>query len=430
MKSSGPRTWRTERRHEARNVLAIGTLVDRIAPWLTERERAAVDRCGAMIAEAAKQTLPFLAAFGHLGWPLIESVTDPGPSPDYEHDPGGWVTHFIVLPALQWHLEALTSVNRADEVAALAFADETLRVAQDDRLRYRVLVPLSGIYLDTAEGDVVSEGDISLHRLSEAEQGELFEQLNKPFVFSMRHANQPLVSLELRVSGPRTVHYMPSVDRALSLVTAFQLSGFPVAGHYCSHYSDPVWVSPGVPHMPLTLPSQTNKLSVLTASDFLEIIATGKRLDGYNMAQPRSPRDLALHRFVAGMARQNDADAVLDFAIALEALLLPYDQSARRGDLGYRFRIHGAHYLADGPVERQEFAKQLSDIYELRSRLVHGRKYPDPAEIAAARDRACEFARRGLRRAVCEGFPAIEEFHRMVLDLPAPPATPRRPASP
>jgi hypothetical protein len=70
--------------------------------------------------------------------------------------------------------------------------------------------------------------------------------------------------------------------------------------------------------------------------------------------RPSPPKDLTLHRFFAGVARKgvtdfhpggadrNAADAVLDFTIALEALLLPYDEKARHGDLGYRFRVHGA----------------------------------------------------------------------------------------
>ena len=119
--------------------------------------------------------------------------------------------------------------------------------------------------------------------------------------------------------------------------------------------------------------------------------------------------------FLPGGADRNAADAVLDFTIALEALLLPYDEKARYGDLGYRFRMHGAHYLADDPAQRTALARKLSGIYEMRSRLVHGGKYPSLDEIMTARDDARELARRGLLRAVQRGFPAAAAFNQMIL---------------
>lgn len=138
--------------------------------------------------------------------------------------------------------------------------------------------------------------------------------------------------------------------------------------------------------------------------------------------------DLALHRFFAGEARRgttdllpgladrNAADAILDFTIALEALLLPYDGNARHGDLGYRFRIHGAHFIADSIPERQTTARQLSTIYSMRSRLVHGGRYPTSEEIKSARD----LARRGLLRAVNDSFPDAETFNRRTLGVTRP----------
>jgi hypothetical protein len=106
---------------------------------------------------------------------------------------------------------------------------------------------------------------------------------------------------------------------------------------------------------------------------------------------------------------------VLDFTIALEALLLPYDEKARHGDLGYRFRMHGAHFLADETAQRAGLARKLGGIYEVRSRLVHGGKYPSLDEIQTTRGDARELARRGLLRAVHDGFPTAGAFNQMVL---------------
>jgi hypothetical protein len=165
----------------------------------------------------------------------------------------------------------------------------------------------------------------------------------------------------------------------------------------------------------------------LTEEGFARSVATAKALGGYGITQPRSPKDLALHRFFTGAARQgvgdflpggadrNATDAVLDFVIALEALLLPYDENARHGDLSYRFRVHGAHFLAADASQRAALARQIGRIYEVRSRLVHGGKYPSSDEIKTIRDEARDLARRGLLRAVHQGFPTAAEFNQVVL---------------
>jgi hypothetical protein len=417
-----PGGWCTAGRAETHNVLTDWTLVLRGAPWLTRDEVAAADRCSEMIARTARKTLPFFAPFSGREWPLTESVAQHRPqAPDYEHDPVGWVAQFIVLPALQRHLEALPSVERADETAAVAFAEEVLRVAHDDRLRSRVLVLLSGIDLD-ADPAVLTEGDIRIRRLSDAEQGQWLEEHKGSSAFSLLDAEPPRVALELSVSGARDTQQLGigAGDRASLLVAALQLHGHQVAGRFALEQSDPVWVFTGSMGRPLTLPARSEKLSVLTASDLREVVQIARLLERYNLEQPQSPQDLALHRFVAGVARQNATDAVLDFTIALEALLLPYDLNARRGDLGYRFRIHGAYYLAEQPGHRHAIAKQLSAIYEMRSRLVHGGNYPDQAQIISIRETACGLARCGLLRAVRRGFPTAATFNSMVLGTGIP----------
>jgi hypothetical protein len=416
-----PRRWSTAWRAESRNVLTNGAVMLRGAPWLTRDEVVAVHRCSAMIAEDASKTLPFFMAFGGGGRLLIESAQQHQPQfLSYEHDPVGWVTRFIVLPALRRHLEALPRVERAEERAARAFAEEVLQVAHDDRLHYRVVVPLSGIDL-AADPGMIAQGNICIRRLSDAEQGQLLETRGGSSAFSLIGIEPPQVVLELSVSGPRDTQYLGvgAGDHALLLVAALQLHGHQVAGHFAVETSDPVWVFPGSMQRPLTLPERSEKLSVLTASDLREVIETAGLLERYDVERPESPQDLALHRFVAGIARQNATDAVLDFTIALEALLLPYDRNTRRGDLGYRFRVHGAHYLSE-QTDRDATAKQLNAIYDMRSRLVHGGKYPEQAQIILTREAACGLARRGLLRAVRQGFPTAATFNSMVLGTGTP----------
>ena len=90
-----------------------------------------------------------------------------------------------------------------------------------------------------------------------------------------------------------------------------------------------------------------------------------------------------MHRFTLGCGRVDQADRLIDFVVALEALLLPYDKEARNSNLSYRFSLHGAFFLAEAPLERRTVFEGLKKLYDTRSRLVHGGGYPDPAETMA-----------------------------------------------
>ena len=82
-------------------------------------------------------------------------------------------------------------------------------------------------------------------------------------------------------------------------------------------------------NVPLTLPYQPRNWSSISQAAFERIQATVVQFQRYNVTEPNSPRELALHRFHLGNGRINPVDAVLDFVIALESLLLPFDADAR-----------------------------------------------------------------------------------------------------
>jgi hypothetical protein len=428
--SLGVGHWSTSVQIQSINVLRIPQVAAGIAPWLSETELAQVGQRAAEQADSAQATLPFWAVFS--GGPLpvfttAQNITDT-PPPDYSSDPAGWVARFILLPALQHHLTTLPSVTDADETAASSFADEVLKVAHDDRLRYRLVVPLNGLALDPPDGRFTAQ-DVSIRPVSDRERGEWLDERGGMSLAFLQGGDfaPPDVAIEFEESSQRNAALENNPGPVPYLVGALQLHGHWIAGRFYRVQSDPPWVLPARQQLPLTVPGIVEGRSVLTSEGFATALATAKLLAGYGITQPRSPKDLALHRFFAGVARsgasdflpggadRNAADAVLDFTIALEALLLPYDENARYGDLSYRFRMHGAHYLADDPAQRAALVRKLSGIYEMRSRLVHGGKYPSLDEIKAARDDARELARRGLLRAVQEGFPTAAAFNQMIL---------------
>ena len=82
-------------------------------------------------------------------------------------------------------------------------------------------------------------------------------------------------------------------------------------------------------------------------------------------------------------------DALVDYVIGLEALL---GTDEERTELGFRFRVRGAVVLSKVRGERRENMRRLGNLYELRSRVVHGQLPP-----AEALEKALPFAEAALR---------------------------------
>jgi hypothetical protein len=277
-------------------------------------------------------------------------------------------------------------------------------------MKYLVTVPLAGIRINSRIK--LAHNDVVLRPLSQGEQGDLIAGWD---LFSGNIGTLPMAALELTIATERNTHN-PDLREVLSRwLCAFLLHGYEVSSYRAKLRSHPNWLLPFEMDNPVPSPLQTNAWSTLTPSKAAKVLATVGRLMRYSVSDPRSEHDLALHRFSSGAARKNHADGILDFVIALESLLLPYDEDARRGDLGYRFRMHGAHFLSNTKRDRPLVAKQLTDLYSLRSRLVHGGKYPSAAEVESGWTSARHLAQVGLFRAVADGFPSAAQFKAMLL---------------
>ena len=411
----GPGSWRIVSSSQMCNVLGVGMSARRAAPWLTADEIAQARACASELA-AVSTALPFWAPLGASGWELVEGMNGHHSELDNASDDlAEWTLHHVVLPALRWHLEALPTLSADDRHYSTSFASEVLRVSYDEHLRYQISAPLSGI--DLASPHVVmTEGDISIRRLSDEEQGEWFMEHEGPPMFTLLGTEPPLVLLELNVAGPRNSQHMPAGGHMPFLIAALQLHGHEVASKSITEHSQPKWLQPFAVPAVVTLPRRSHPLlpSQLTAESFHSITETAARLSRFDIVQPKTSQDLALHRFISAKSRTNDVDAILDSMIGLEALLVP---GSNPGDISYRFSIHGAHYLADHVSGRESIRGQLRDIYKMRNNFVHGNKYPKHTEIAATRLNAENLLRNGLLRAIYEGFPTPETFAQMLLGL-------------
>jgi hypothetical protein len=97
--------------------------------------------------------------------------------------------------------------------------------------------------------------------------------------------------------------------------------------------------------------------------------------------------------------------------VTLESVLL----SGGNQELSFRFRLFGGKYLAvDGESTRAMY-KELKELYELRSNLVHGSKFPSAADVAVALPRARNIAARALLKCLEHGWPSQRDFEDVAL---------------
>jgi hypothetical protein len=130
--------------------------------------------CATTIVEAPQTTLPFWAPFRGNTELFTTEEHEMDQVADYQVNPIEWVLRYILLPALQWHLKNLPSLDAVTEEARRAFADDVWRVATSNHLAYQHTIPLAGLNIDDPSG-LLTAGDATLRRLDPREQAQLVE---------------------------------------------------------------------------------------------------------------------------------------------------------------------------------------------------------------------------------------------------------------
>jgi hypothetical protein len=323
-----------------------------------------------------------------------------------------------VLSPMDAYVKSLDSPAVGDDSLARRIATDVVRIMSTGKLTARRSIALAGI--QTASDEVSIPG-CRVRVLSGAEMGELADYRGPrsgpigglrglPHFVIATH----VMEVDAPTDNPNRVGMLPIP----SLYLALLLHGFDLAGTgVMATYIIPEWWFGGMVMRPFNMRSHVEGTRKLERHQLEAASVTATRLDQFRIDAPERPSEVALQRFMLGCGRQDAIEAILDFVIALEALLLPYDRDSRNADMSYRFRVHGAHYLAASPlgVERRSVFGQLRRLYEVRSRIVHGDNYPGPNEAIGFRAEARQLAARGLLRAVSEGFPDPTGFNRLVL---------------
>ena len=92
------------------------------------------------------------------------------------------------------------------------------------------------------------------------------------------------------------------------------------------------------------------------------------------MEKPQHYLQVPIRRLRVAGTRAQKEDALVDYVIGLEALL---GRKGERTEVVYRFSVRGSVLLANRRKDRKVHLKALHDLYNLRSRIVHGQHVSD-----------------------------------------------------
>lgn len=344
-----------------------------------------------------------------------------------------WTPMFYALILLRQcaleYVSHLASLDSDEGEVARRLATELLDFCADDAVTHLARVPLAGI--DITEPEVASS-DCVLKRLSGEELGLLSSERHLPWTTTRTSRSLPAtmapwthhierIVLEVRQTGPKTQLYNPAVY-CQKVLLALHLMGVEYAGAgFGAMLEEPIWIqNTGRSVYPLLMP-QLIVTSITTVNTELlaNILDLVQGIPDEAVQGPTSPADLALRRICLGMSKLDAGDAVIDYAVALEALFL---QSSDVSEARRRFALHGAVYTARTAAARRRAYDDLMEIYHARSMLVHGvdpttRRAKDlPARLPWVRVRAAELVRLAVRRALHSRWPTEQDFTDALLD--------------
>jgi hypothetical protein len=385
---SGSTTWQLTSRRQTRNTVAVQQF------WLQSLLRD--DRWRTMSLEAAQ---------------LLASEPFVLPPPNWMIRAGGqqviWDTwqlaneepmsqllaEFIVAPAW-WCLRQLPSVEISGARLIARVADEIVEVLTAGRFRVRysvaVTCSLSGSH---------DLGTVAIRPFSDEERGlRMVAQRNSTWINSVMPPSHVLEVTAFDMDGERR-QTKPLLDAILAL----ELLGVRIGGDGLAEMRTvPEWAETGVTRTSLPM------ARFVPPEPGLDVDLTGLQglidsLSGLNVDFPESRQEQALHRYRLSCSRDSDTDALLDLAIALEALLLPGWRSN-----SFRMAVNGAHWVGMSADDRGRIHDDLGHLSSVRN--AHGEGKVPGSKVHRARMDGHAIATVGLRRAVETTFPDAEWF--------------------
>lgn len=335
--------------------------------------------------------------------------------PSFEESPTDWIRDRLLYQLVDEYLTSIPALDESDPNIAEKLTREILSHIESETVDSVISIPIAGI---SFEDSPVFLERVTFRRLTRDELGELLiSTLNLPleprgnFQPAYEHGVERWV---LEVSTPCPKEQAPNPDNLIDrLVLALQLLGFELHGRGNATVKTSHAVSLGVGSRVFRLP-KTGSAKECSKDCLKRAIELAEKIPDNAISRPENRKEIALHRFSLGAGEDTPADALIDYVITLEALLLPRKYE---GELSFRLRLHGANFLGSNPMERKDLFRQIKRIYNLRSDLVHGSKMHPQGEIKETAASARLLVGNALVKALEEGWPTQEQLEERSLGV-------------
>jgi hypothetical protein len=307
------------------------------------------------------------------------------------------------------YLSVLDSLAEPDPVRASDLIDGLLSLIECEEIQFVATLALAGLAVGP-EGLYLK--GVTVRPLSPSELGALAE---RDFL-SVRYREHLLaspapspwnerVALVVRTSHAKSMQ--PRSYRVHAVVLALQLSGFYLHGSGRAI----IHTEPGPSLLRMSIPvnllrTPSTSVRAITTEDLGHALDLADRIPEDVFFAPSSRSSIALHRLMTAACEASPADAIVDYVIALEAMLLKDSD-----ELSFKHATFGASFLADERSDRKALFEQLREVYRIRSKVVHGLLGPkDHAHLESTRVIARTLASGVMIKALREGWPSAEDL--------------------
>lgn len=311
-----------------------------------------------------------------------------------------------VGPLTTQYLKSLPSLEADDHDEIERLTGELYRYAESPIITRTYQFAISGV----SPNGQHSYRNITIRPLSPVERGAFYQHKSATIDYEMApgsnfmlpsaYGSSFMPTALIEVTSTRRFDQAPgTISLPYRVALAFYLLNYDLSGPgTIAAFDHPTWASKYYQSDFPTIEKFFTKHRPISEDDFCQVADLAYRIPQFSEVESKS-REVALFRALRGFGAHRQESAFLDFTIALEAVLL----CGITTELAYRFRLYGALFLADS-LDAQETFKRLKNIYEVRSKLVHGGSIKRENLMAAQVD-VVPLARAVIRKAVEFGWP-------------------------